>query len=238
MLFLDGPSNVTLLPAMSAFSMSLWHRFHPSQVRPRWREVAISALAAGLAIGLNAWLSRWVLPGEYLVYLAASMGASTILVFAVHHSPLSQPWAVIGGHLAGAASGLFAASLGLAPIPALMVAMVLTVVLQLGLRCLHAPGGGTALLPLLGGAAIQAEGWGFIGVVLLNTGVLTSLGLVINNLIPGRSYPQTFTPTPPQPHPFTEAELEAALREMDSFVDITPQDLEQLYLILNRHSKS
>lgn len=211
--------------------MSLWSKLFPRQASISWREKWISAVAAGLAISVNAWLSHALLPGNYQVFLAASMGASTILVIAVHHSPLSQPWSVIGGHLVGALCGLFAALLLDNMILACMLAMLFTVLLQLTLRCLHAPGGGTALLPILGGASLQAEGFGFLGVVLLNTLVLVAAALLANNLLPGRRYPLAFAPhplTPVQPV-FREEDLLAALKSMEGFIDVSPDDLERIY---------
>jgi CBS-domain-containing membrane protein len=211
--------------------MSLLAKLFPLQASISRREMLISALAAGLAISLNAWVSHALLPGDYQVFLAASMGASTILVIAIHHSPLSQPWAVIGGHLVGALSGLLAAALIANPVLACMLAMALTVLLQMALRCLHAPGGGTALLPILGGAALRAEGFGFVGVVLLNALVLVGVALMVNNLLPGRRYPLAFTPRPLTPvNPvFREEDLLAALRSMEGYIDVSPDDLERIY---------
>jgi len=211
--------------------MTALAKLFPLQSSISRREMLFSALAAGLAIALNAWVSHALLPGDYQVFLAASMGASTILVIAVHHSPLSQPWAVIGGHLVGAISGLLAAAWVANPVLACMLAMALTVLLQLSLRCLHAPGGGTALLPVLGGAALRAEGLGFIGVVLLNALVLVLVALVVNNLLPGRRYPLAFAPralTPVKPV-FREEDLLAALRSMEGYIDVSPDDLERIY---------
>jgi CBS domain-containing membrane protein len=190
-----------------------------------------------LAIAFNAWISHVLLPGDYQVFLAASMGASTILVIAIHHSPLSQPWAVIGGHLIGALSGLLAAALITNPVLACMLAMALTVLIQMLLRCLHAPGGGTALLPVLGGAALRAEGFGFVGVVLLNAVVLVGVALIVNNLLPGRRYPLAFAPRPSTPLPpvFREEDLLAALRSMEGYIDVSPDDLELIYEHARNH---
>ncbi|MCL6555915.1 MAG: HPP family protein [Burkholderiales bacterium] len=38
--------------------------------------------------------------------IVASMGASAVLLFAVPHGPLSQPWALIGGHLVSGVIGV------------------------------------------------------------------------------------------------------------------------------------
>jgi CBS-domain-containing membrane protein len=211
--------------------MTVLAKLFPLQSSISRREMLFSALAAGFAIALNAWVSHALLPGDYQVFLAASMGASTILVIAIHHSPLSQPWAVIGGHLVGALSGLLAAALVANPVLACMLAMTLTVLLQMSLRCLHAPGGGTALLPILGGGALRAEGLGFVGVVLLNALVLVIVALLVNNLLPGRRYPLAFAPRPltPVKPVFREEDLLAALRSMEGYIDVAPDDLERIY---------
>jgi CBS-domain-containing membrane protein len=217
--------------------MTVLQRLFPQQASISRREAIFSALAAGITIALNAWVSHSLLPGDYRIFLAASMGASTILVIAVHHSPLSQPWALVGGHLVGALSGLLAAALIGNPVLACMLAMSLTLLLQIPLRCLHAPGGGTALLPILGGAALQSEGLGFLGVVLLNALLLVAIALVFNNLLPGRRYPLAFAPQPLQPakRVFREEDLLAALRAMEAYVDISPDDLERIYELARDH---
>jgi len=219
--------------------MTFLQKLFPQQALISRREMLISALAAGLAITLNAWLSHALLPGDYQVFLAASMGASTILVIAVHHSPLSQPWAVIGGHLIGALSGLLASWLVENSVLACMLAMMLTVWVQMSLRCLHAPGGGTALLPILGGAAVQAEGFGFLGVVLLNGLVLVAAALLVNNLLPGRRYPMAFAPRPliPVKPVFREEDLLAALRSMEGFIDVSQYYLERNYEHARSHRR-
>ena len=217
--------------------MSLVQRLFPLQSTVSWREMMLSAVAAGITISLNAWVSHSLLPGDYRIYLAASMGASTILAIVIHHSPLSQPWAILGGHLAGALSGLLAAALISNPVLACMLAMALTVMLQIPARCLHAPGGGTALLPILGGAALQAEGLGFVGVVLLNAVLLVAIAMVFNNLLPGRRYPMAFAPAPltPVKRVFREEDLLAALRSMEAYVDVSPDDLERIYELARDH---
>jgi CBS domain-containing membrane protein len=217
--------------------MSMLQRLFPQQASISWREILYSALAAGITIGINAWVSHSLLPGDFRIFLAASMGASTILAIALHHSPLSQPWAIVGGHLVGAVSGMLAAALIGNPVLACLLAMTLTLLLQIPLRCLHAPGGGTALLPILGGAAIQSAGLGFLAVVALNALLLVAMALVFNNLLPGRRYPLAFAPYPLQParRVFREEDLLAALRAMEAYVDISPDDLERLYELARDH---
>lgn len=63
-------------------------------------EKLISALAAGLGIGLTVFLSMWLMLDSQIgltgsLLIISSMGASAVLLFAVPHSALSQPWPVI-----------------------------------------------------------------------------------------------------------------------------------------------
>ena len=201
-------------------------------------------MAAGCTIAINAWLSRHLLPGEFQAFLAASMGASTILALVVYHSPFSQPWAVFGGHLVSVSSGLLAHALVADTVTACALAMTLAVLLQLNLRCLHPPGGGTALLPVLGGAAIQSEGLAFAGVVALNAAVLLGAALVFNNLLPGRKYPLAFFPHHPAPHSpaarqrLSAAELRAALESMPDVIDVTADDLEKIVELAQQRKRN
>ena len=83
--------------------------------------------------------------------LVASMGASAVLLFAVPHGPLSQPWAVFGGHLVSAAIGIACTRLELDPILTAALAVALAISAMYYLRCIHPPGGATALSAVVGG---------------------------------------------------------------------------------------
>lgn len=62
-----------------------------------------------------------------MVALVASMGASAVLLFATPHSPLAQPWPVVGGTLIAAFIGITSASL----IPNLWIAGAVAVTLSI-----------------------------------------------------------------------------------------------------------
>ncbi|MGD8619070.1 MAG: HPP family protein [Gammaproteobacteria bacterium] len=59
------------------------------------------------------------------------MGASAVLLFAVPHGPLSQPWSVLAGHTASAVIGIACAQW----IPNILLASALAVALTIG--CMH-----------------------------------------------------------------------------------------------------
>lgn len=201
----------------------------PVQFPMSHTEAIVSAVAAALTIVANAWISHYVLPPEYQVFLAASMGASTLLAMVAYRSPMSQPWAILGGHLVAAVMGLVSVLFVKEVVMAAAAAMALTILAQLVLRCLHAPGGGTALLPVLGGGAILEEGFGFVFVVVVNSLVLIVFAIIFNNLHPGRRYP-----VPPGTDEsytvrvYTQDELEEAVKSVAGALEIAPEDLDRI----------
>lgn len=154
------------------------------------------------------------------------------------HSPLAQPWPLIGGHLLSAAVGVASAQALSDPVVASTLAMGGCVLGMLALRCLHPPGAATALTPVLGGASIQALGFDFIWLpVGLNVGLLALMALVINRWVLKHSYPalpalpsrQQVAGTQENPTGiFSDGDLRQAMQNMDLFVDVTLEDLSKL----------
>lgn len=225
---------------------SLFSFIFPRQVTVTHRERLLSALGGFAAILLTAWVSRQnlgsTLPGLFLV---ASMGASTVLLLAAPHSPFSQPWPLLGGHMVAALTGIACARLVPDVYLASALAVGLTITAMFYLRCLHPPGGGTALLVVLGGPNIQALGYGFLfEPLLVNLAILLAAGLVINNMIPGRRYPINLslpgkgTPAARQPVKlgFNAEDLTAALKEMGGYIDVTGEDLTRIYALATVHA--
>ncbi|HET6786886.1 MAG TPA: HPP family protein, partial [Aquabacterium sp.] len=109
-------------------------------MQERWR----AALGALLAVGLGGVLLRW-LPGS-AYWLMAPVGASVVILFTLSHSPLAQPWPVIGGYAVATAASLVSLYLIPEPILATAMAVALTVWLMARLNCIHPPGGALAML--------------------------------------------------------------------------------------------
>ena len=114
--------------------------------RQRFRAVAgafVGILVAGIIsrmIGDASGIGPW---------LVAPMGASAVLIFAAPASPLAQPWAVLGGNTVSALVGTACVLLIPDPAVAGAVAVALAIGLMFQLRCLHPPGGASALLMVL-----------------------------------------------------------------------------------------
>lgn len=207
-------------------------------------EKLVAAAGGGLSILILIHLCRWALPGEACAQIIGSMGASAVLLFAVPHGPLSQPWPVIAGHTFSAAIGVACARWISAPPVAAACAVGLAIGAMHQLKCIHPPGGATAFAAVLGGNAVGGLGFGFVLFpVLANALIMVLLAVLINGLFKWRRYPAVLSrpARPPRPSPSmgapppTHSEVVAAIRSLDSFVDISEQDLLHLVETLSRH---
>jgi len=185
---------------------------------------------------------------EASLLIVGSMGASAVLLFAVPHGPLSQPWAVLGGHTVSAVVGVACARW----IPSPLVAAALAVGLAIGamhyLRCLHPPGGATALTAVIGGPAVHALGFGFLfAPVLANVAVILLTAIAFNALFGWRRYPAALMRRPKETAEtarkhlpegsLSHSDLEFALREINSVLDVSEDDLARIYELAAQHSK-
>jgi len=172
--------------------------------------------------------------------IVASMGASAVLLFAVPHGRLAQPWPVFGGHMVSALVGVSCAQLVAEPFLAAALAVGLAIGAMHYLRCIHPPGGATALTAVVGGAGIHQLGYGFVAVpVLLNVLIILVVAVVFNYPLAWRRYPAALqakkavpqrNEMPDEAYPsISHSDFVYALSEIDSFIDITEQDLVRIY---------
>lgn len=169
--------------------------------------------------------------------LVASMGASAVLLFAVPHGPLSQPWPVFGGHLVSAAIGVACAKLQVPPGLAAALAVALAISAMYYLRCIHPPGGATALTAVASGDAVHTLGFQYVLTpVLLNTLVILAVAILFNLPFPWRRYPALWArsqhrqpATPGASEPTVEVvsrEQLASARVMDPALKLSEDNLE------------
>jgi CBS-domain-containing membrane protein len=154
------------------------------------REAVVSGLGGCAAIVAVLLVSGMFVGADSAALLVASMGASAVLLFAVPHGGLSQPWAVVGGHVCSAVVGSACAML----IGPKLLAAALAVGLAIGvmqlMRCIHPPGGATALSAVIGGPGVHALGFGYVFTpVLLNAAVIVLVAVAFNGLFGWRRYP-------------------------------------------------
>lgn len=214
-----------------------------------WQEKVFSSLAACAAILGLSCATNVLFP--ILIFepiILASMGASTFLLFVVPHSPLAQPWPLMAGHITAGFIGV--ASYHLIPDTtlALAVAVSLSVMVMYLLNCMHPPAAATAMIAIIGGEQIISLSWSFAYItVIANVLVLLALTLLLNNLIPGRRYPLNHQHHPHhrtfqnnktlQYRSLREEDFKWALSQMDTYIDVTEEDLVDLYEFALEHAQ-
>jgi len=135
-----------------------------------------------VAIALLAYLSIY---SKYPL-IAAPMGATSVLLFGVPHSPMAQPRNVVGGNLIGAiVSVSLVQTLGPQPwVMALAVSTTITITKLT--RTVHPPSGAVALVGVLANAS-----WDFLfAPVLAGSIVMVLWTFVFNRLARKTSYPE------------------------------------------------
>lgn len=102
------------------------------------------------------------------------------------------------------------------------------------------------MISVLGGPTIHEMGYGFLlQPVLLNVLVILTAAVLVNYAFSWRRYPRAWMPERELPAPFcppgekcmiAHSDLVYALSELDSFVDVSEEDLLQIYALAMRHS--
>ena len=200
-----------------------------------------SVMAAFVAILLVGYVTSIFISGIALPVLVASIGASSILLFAVYHSPMSKPWPIFGGNILPALIAVTCGKLVSDMVLAAAISLSLSLLVMQYLRCVHPPGGALALLPLLGGTSVHELGYQFVlEPIGLNILILLVLGYIINNVLPGRHYPahaaviskaihQNDDPGSLDRVGVNQADLHNALKQMNTLLDVSEEDLGQVY---------
>ena len=210
-------------------------------------EKLISGLGAMLSLVLVYFISHWYLESHSGALMVASMGATAVLLFAVPHGALSQPWAVLVGHLVSAAIGVTCQWLlpDQSLTPALSVGLAVAAMHYL--RCIHPPGGATALTAVIGGDAIHALGYTYLLTpVLINLIGMLGVAFLFNGLFPWRRYPAVLARRPAavdhtptiQRHGsmLSHEDLAAAMEQINSYVDVTSEELAELFDLAVEHA--
>ena len=209
---------------------AVWLRsFRPARTRVDSRERWRIVLGAFIGVLLTGALSHWGMgvSTASLPWLVAPLGASAVLVFATPASPLAQPWSVVGGNTLSALIGIACARWVAPPELAAALAVGLAIGLMLALRCLHPPGGASALLMVLGGIT---NPWFALFPVLLNSLLLALAGIGYNN-VTRRRYPHAQQAVAQAGSGATRAadtDLDEALARYNQVLDISRDDLQTL----------
>lgn len=224
---------------------SPWQRMLGIEFSPvSHRERLISALGGFVGLLLVFALSRSLLDAGAAPILMLSIASSAVLLFAVPHGALSQPWPVLGGHLVSAAIGVACARHVPGPLLAASLATGLAIGAMHYLRCIHPPAAATALAAVLGSEQVRALGYGFLVTpVLINVLIILAVAVAFNALFPWRRYPaflaRRAVPAAPATAGYgaiSHEDFVFALTQMDSFIDVSEEDLLRIYsLATGRH---
>ena len=210
-------------------------------------EQFVSALGGFLGIILIAWISFHFTGAMGAALIVPSMGASAVLLFAVPHGKLSQPWALFGGNLISAIIGVSCYKMISDPFLAAGMAVGISIAAMHLLNCVHPPGGATALAAVIGGPLIHDLGYHYvITPVLLNVSIIFLVAFIFNSLFPWRRYPANMVKFISTSNVKKETEqvlidtvcIEQAINDMDLVIDVTTNDLQQLMALALKHSSA
>ncbi|MDP3514947.1 MAG: HPP family protein [Sulfuritalea sp.] len=226
-------------------AQSPWQKMLGIELSPvSHRERLISGLGGFVGLLLVFALSRSLLDPGAGPILMLSIASSAVLLFAVPHGALSQPWPVLGGHLVAAAIGVACVRHVPDPLLAASLATGLAIGAMHYLRCIHPPAAATALAAVLGNEQVRALGYGFlVAPVLLNVLIILAVAVAFNALFPWRRYPAFLarrsamaTAASAGYEAISHEDFVFALTQMDSFIDVSEEDLLRIYsLATGRH---
>lgn len=200
-----------------------------------YKEKLISGLGGIVALYFVMLVSQQALHLSGAAMVIASMGASAVLLFAVPHGQLSQPWPVIGGHTLSALIGVACARYISSPLLAGAVAVGVAIAVMHHFKCIHPPGGATALTAVVGGPGVHALGFSFAWCpVLVNALTIVLVACLFNAFFRWRRYPAALNKRVVLREPeISHEEVVDALKSFDSFVDISEDDLVRLHQLLS-----
>ncbi len=219
---------------------AILHSFKPGFDSVPLAEKFRSAAAALFGTLALAWALRILPEVGYPLGLLASMAAAAVLLYAVPHSPMAQPWPLLVGNLVSGVVGWWCSIL----IPDLAVASACAVgfsILVMHLtRSLHPPGAATAIVMVLSATQFQQHGWLWAAcVVLANILLSLLLAFVLNNLIHLGRYPvlrhHALAKSAAGPA-LTEADVEWALQQMEGVTDVSKDDLLEIFRLASEHA--
>jgi CBS domain-containing membrane protein len=144
------------------------------------KEFVISLVGAFIGTLLASFFSDMILEAEDMPLILASTGASAILIFSLPFSPVSQPWNLVGGHLVSAFVGVSCYVLVPNELLASSLSIFFAMLFMHAMRCMHPPGGATAITAVVGGANVHALGYAYIIIpVFINSIILLSVAMAV-----------------------------------------------------------
>ncbi|MDD2892394.1 MAG: HPP family protein [Halothiobacillaceae bacterium] len=197
-------------------------------------ELLVSIVGGFVGIFLVYHASHILLGQTGAAWMLASMGASAVLLFGAPHAAFAQPWPLFAGHALSALIGVTCAQWIGDPALAGACAVGLALGAMRLFHCIHPPGGGTALVAVIGGSSISALGYQYVLTpVLLNAVILFIAAVLINAPFKWRRYPMgvfTALSPPTASTSISSQALTRAVEETHLVVDVTAEELLEIAL--------
>lgn len=200
----------------------------------------MALMASFVAMFFVGWFSYWLTPPLEPLLLVASLGPSIILVFVVPNSPFSQPYSMLMGHFVSAVIGVGCAYLPLELYWTAAIGITLCMFVMFFVGAVHPPAGATAMMPIIVGPEAVGSFHFVYFPVLINMTLLVILAAIFHRWWLKKEYPARPTPKQDPIHKHNDAsplvrlginpeDLEGALKDLDSFLNITEKDLTRVY---------
>lgn len=149
--------------------------------KDRLRNLCWSVGGASIGIAIALWL---VTEGGS-PFLLASLGGSTVFLFALTETEAAQPRALFGGHLGAALIGILSFQLFGDALWVSVFAVVMTMAFMVLTRTIHPPAGANPLFMVYNHAGISV----LFKPVLIGVGMLFLITVVWSRVRPGKAYP-------------------------------------------------
>lgn len=209
-------------------------RFMGVQTPSSTGEKVLSTVGGIISISLIFYISSIATGVQGAMAILPSMGASAVLLFAVPHGTLSQPWPLFGGHMLSAIIGVTCALL----LGNIYLSAALAVGLAIGVmhlfRCVHPPGGATALAAVIGGESIRSLGYGFLVFpTLINCAIIFITAMIFNNVFAWRRYPSSLmhyerSTNNPETKQIKIHHIQQAMETLNEVIDIEPEQIKYI----------
>lgn len=200
----------------------------------RWR----AAFGALLGMGFCSVFLHALTPGPH--WMMVPLAGTLVILYVQPHSPVAQPWPVIGSYMLSSMVGLLCAHGLTSPQLGATLAVALSVWLMQRLQCIHPPGAAMALLLVLDGPHSGDAVARLAVQLLLNMGMVLLSTMLVSKFVLRRPYPYTAQAAPISVHRTADvapmrriglvhADLASAIQSLDTFVDVQEDELVQIY---------
>ena len=145
----------------------------------------LAGVGAAVTIGILAYITYQT---ELGLWLLASFGATTVIVFGYHDNPFAQPKNVFFGHLLSALVGILFITFFEVSFITIGLAVGIAVMLMMAFKIAHPPAGANPIIVMIGGVSFEF----LLFPVMAGTITIIIGGIIYNRLILKRKYPQAW----------------------------------------------